>query len=249
MPDARELPDRLDAVLEAIYAAYGSAREPAGADDRGAELGPEAIWLARTVVALLPAEPEPHGLLALLLYCDSRRAAGRGPDGAYVPLAEQNTALWSAELIAEAERELRLAARARSFGRFQLEAAIQSVHAGRAVAGTVDAGALVHLYDALLVAAPTLGARVGRAAALAHAGEPVRALDALDALARESVVTYQPYWAVRAHVLAALGRAEAAHAAYGRAIGLTEDAATRAFLVRRSNEHAGSRTPPVRPER
>jgi len=88
IPQAPELPERLDAVLEAIYAAFGLGWDDiAGVDQRGRDLAEEAIWLARVLLLLMPGEAEVHGLLALMLHCEARRAARRGPDGGYVPLS------------------------------------------------------------------------------------------------------------------------------------------------------------------
>ena len=119
-------------MLDAIYAAYGSGWEDAaGTDARRKGLTAEAIWLARLLATLLPAEPEARGLLALMLYCEARAPARRDAVGAFVPLSEQDPGLWSRELILEAERELPRPRLGRP-GRFQLEAAIQSVHCQRA---------------------------------------------------------------------------------------------------------------------
>ena len=242
IPGPDELPGRLGPVLDAVYAAYGAGWEDAaGADPRRAGLAGEAIWLARIAAGLMPAAAEARGLLALLLHCAARRAARRSPAGAYVPLAEQDVALWSRPMIAEAERELAAAAGLRSIGRYQLEAAIQSVHAQRAVAGRTDWGAIALFYEELARRSPALGARVGRAAALANARDPAAGLAVLDAIDPRSVLSYQPYWAVRAHLLAARGEPEAARDAYARAIGLSEDADVRAFLVRRRDGLAGRR--------
>jgi RNA polymerase sigma-70 factor (ECF subfamily) len=233
VPGPDDLPARLDPVLDAIYAAYGAGWEDvAGVDPRRRGLAEEAIWLARILVRLVPDEPEARGLLALLLHCEARRAARRAADGAYIPLTEQDVALWSRPMIDEAERELSVAAGRRAIGRFQLEAAIQSAHAQRAIDGRTDWEAIALLYEGLVRLSPSLGARVGRAAALAGARGPGRGLEALDAIDSRSVLTYQPYWAVRAHVLARLGRPEAAREAYSQAIGLAEDPAVREFLVR-----------------
>jgi len=233
VPSTDELPARLDAVLEAIYAAYGVGWDDvAGADPRWRGLSDEAIWLARLVVRLLPAEPEARGLLALMLHCEARRAARRGSDGAYVPLSEQDVARWSRALIDEAERELAAAATRDAAGRFQLEAAIQSVHAHRAVTGRTEWDAIALFYEALVQHTGALGARVGRAAALGNVQGPAAGLAALDALAA-SATAYQPYWAVRAHLLAELRKADAADDAYARAIELSEDPDVRAFLLGR----------------
>ena len=232
IPPPDELPPRLEAVLEAIYAAYGLGRdEAAGVDLHGEDLADEAIWLARVVRQRMPDEPEVRGLLALMLLCDARRPARRAPDGRYVPLLEQDPAAWSVDAIREAEAELGAAARQGRPGRFQLEAAIQSVHAERAQSGRTDWAAIVVFYDHLVRLAPTLGARVAQAAAVAEAQGPADGLAVLDEIDRAAVATYQPYWAVRAHLLRNLGRAAEAAVAYDRAIGLAVDPATRQFLL------------------
>ncbi|MGH6691455.1 MAG: RNA polymerase sigma factor, partial [Gammaproteobacteria bacterium] len=169
VPEDHELPRRLDTVLEAVYAAYGLGRdETTGADARGEDLADEAIWLARVIRMRMPEEPEVRGLLALMLFCDARRAARRTPEGGYVPLSEQNPAAWSTESIVEAERELAEAAGLGRVGRFQLEAAIQSAHAQRRLTDRTDWEAVALLYEGLVRVAPTVGARVGQAAALAE---------------------------------------------------------------------------------
>jgi RNA polymerase sigma-70 factor (ECF subfamily) len=234
IPEHRELPARLDAVLEAIYAAYGTGwDEIAGADPRRRGLTAEAVWLARLVVDLLPGEPEACGLLALMLHCEARRDARRDPDGHYVPLSEQDVRAWSRDTIAEAERVLADAARAGVAGRFQLEAAIQSAHAYRAVSGRTAWDDIALLYEALLRIAPTVGARVGYAAALGEARGVAAALDALAAVDVDRAARYQPYWALRAHLMDRLERRAEADDAYARAIGLCEDDAVRQFLLAR----------------
>src|SRR5467141_949614 len=123
IPQERDLPDRLDAVLEAIYAAFGIGwDELFGTDQRGRSLAEEAMWLARVLLQLMPDEAEVQGLLALMLHCEARRFARRGPDGRYVPLSEQNPEQWSLPLIEEAERHLTEALKPGRVGRFQLEA-------------------------------------------------------------------------------------------------------------------------------
>lgn len=232
IPPPHELPSRLEAVLEAIYAAYGLGRdEAAGAEPHGEGLADEAIWLARVVRQRMPDEPEARGLLALMLFSDARRAARRTPDGRYVPLSDQDPAAWSMDAIREAEAELGAAARQGRPGRFQLEAAIQSVHAERAQSGRTDWAAIVVFYDHLVRLAPTLGARVAQAATVAEAQGPADGLALLDEIDRAAVATYQPYWAVRAHLLRNLGRAAEAGEAYDRAIGLALNPATRQFLL------------------
>ena len=234
IPAPGELAARLDAVLEAIYVAYGSGWEDvAGSDPRRRGLAEEAIWLGQLVARLLPDEPEAQGLLALMLYCEARRAARRDAAGAYVPLGFQDLRRWSRPMIEEAEEVLAGAARLKAAGRFQLEAAIQSVHAQRVRTGETDWEAVTLLYEGLLRHAPTMGARVAHAAALGEARDAEAGLAALDAIPPDEVATYQPYWALRGHVLKALGRAAEAGEAYDRAIGLSEDPAVRAFLLGR----------------
>jgi RNA polymerase sigma-70 factor (ECF subfamily) len=231
-PDAADLPPRLEAVMEAIYAAYGSGWEDmTGADARRRGLADEAIWLARLLVALLPAEPEPKGLLALMLHCEARRAARRTPEGAYVPLSEQDPRLWSRPMVEEAEALIRTAAVAGRPGRLQLEAALQSLHVEATISGRTDWRAAAQLYAVLVQVSPTVGARVGQAAAVAEAEGPE---EGLALLALTPAETYQPWWALKAHLEARLGRREEALAAYGRAIGLSEDSAVRAFLQGRA---------------
>ena len=231
VPDGRDLPHRLGAVLEAIYAAYGSGWDDvAGADPRRRGLTDEAIWLARVLLDLMPEEPEARGLLALMLYCEARRQARRGEDGGYVPISEQDTRLWSMPLIEEAERILAAAASQKRVGRFQLEAALQSAHVERARSGRIDWQGIAVLYEGLVREAPTVGAFVGRAAAVAEARGSAAGLTLLDGIPPDIVKIYQPYWAVRAHLLQRLGRRPESLDAFDRAIGLTEDEAIRTFL-------------------
>jgi predicted RNA polymerase sigma factor len=244
VPGPADLPPRLHAVLEAIYAAYGTGWEDvAGADPRRRGLAAEAIELGRVLLTLLPGEPEAEGLLALMLHCEARRPARRDAKGGYVPLAEQDTALWCAPIAAEADRLLATAGRAGRVGRFQLEAAIQSVHARRAATGLTAWQDVAVLYEGLVRLAPTIGALVGRAAAVAEARGAEAGWALLRDIPPDAVVTYQPYWALTAHLLARLGSTEAG-AAFERAIGLCEDPAARAFLSRRRDSLSGSfRTP------
>jgi RNA polymerase sigma-70 factor (ECF subfamily) len=234
VPDRDELPARLEAVLDAIYAAYGSAWDAAaGSDPRRAGLAQEAVWLARTLIQLMPDEPEARGLLALMLYCEARWPARRDANGEYVPMSEQDPHRWNAPQIDEAERELVTAAAKRRSGRFQLEAALQSAHIEGVRCGRTEWSAIAVLYEGLVQVTPTVGAFVGRAAAIAEAESAGAGLAALDAIDPTAAKSYQPYWAVRAHVLRRAGRNREALDAFDRAIGLTEDAATRAFLLRR----------------
>jgi predicted RNA polymerase sigma factor len=234
IPQERDLPERLEAVLEAIYAAFGIGWDDmVGADQRGRDLAEEAIWLARVLLQLMPGDAEVQGLLALMLHCEARRPARRGPDGRYVPLSAQDPKQWSLPLIEEAERHLAEAFKRGRSGRFQLEAAIQSVHAERARTGWTDWAAIALFYEKLIRISPALGTRVGYAAALAEANGAEQGLAVLDTIDQDPVSDYQPYWAVRAHLLHLLGKGPEARDAYDRAIGLAEEPAVREFLIQK----------------
>lgn len=231
IPDPETMPERLSDVLDAIYAAYGVGWNSvlgAHSDHRG--LTDEAIYLGRLLVSLLPDEPEPKGLLALMLYCEARREARYGPDGAFIPLDRQDTRFWSRDMIIEAEHLLTTASRFGVFGRFQCEAAIQSVHVQRPITGTTNYGVLVSLYRMLVAGYPSIGAQVGLAAALIGSGNAGEAIRLLDQVPPPAVASYQPYWVARAKAQTVLGVADDAHQSLVRAIELTESEAVRAFL-------------------
>jgi predicted RNA polymerase sigma factor len=193
IPEPRDLTERLDAVLDAIYAAFGIGWDGVmGGDGRGRELADEAIWLARVLLQLMPNEAEVCGLLALMLHCEARRAARRRRNGRYVPLSEQDPKLWSLPLIEEAERHLEEASKYGRPGRFQLEAAIQSVHAERGRSGRIEWPAIVGFYEQLNRISPTLGRRTGYAAALAEANRAEQGLAVLDTIDQDAVSAYQP---------------------------------------------------------
>jgi RNA polymerase sigma-70 factor (ECF subfamily) len=234
VPLERELPQRLEAVLEAIYAAFGIGWDDmAGVDQRGRDLAEEAVWLGRVLLQLMPGEAEVRGLLALMLHCEARRSARRGPAGRYVPLLEQDSQQWSLPLIKEAESHLAEASSRGRAGRFQLEAAIQSVHAERARSGRTEWAAIMLFYEQIVRISPTLGTWTGYAAAVGEANGPDAGLAVLEGIDPHDVPAFQPYWAVRAHLLQRLGKtSEAAHA-FDRAIGLAEDPAVRQFLLQR----------------
>jgi RNA polymerase sigma-70 factor (ECF subfamily) len=231
LPDADQLAPRLEAVAQAIYAAYADSWLDSDPDRRA--VADEALWLARVLAASLPDEPEAQALLALILYADARRGA-RGSNGAYVPLSAQDPRLWNHAMLDDAERLLRGALAHGRLGRFQLEASIQSAHVARRHTGTVDWEALVQLYDALTLLTGSIVARVNGAVAVAQAQGAAQGLARLDALAADPALhEYQPYWAARAHLLAETGATEAARGAYRRAIGLSRDPAMVAFLQSR----------------
>ncbi|WP_395685252.1 RNA polymerase sigma factor [Caenimonas koreensis] len=232
IPAQEELATRLDAVLNAIYAAYAEGWvDAAGTDVRRRNLAQEAIWLGRLVASLLPQSAEALGLLSLMLHSHARRKARRAADGAYVPLAEQDTALWDAALMDEAEAALQQASRMNTIGRFQLEAAVQSAHAVRRMSGSTDWAAIESLYEALATMSDSPVVQINRAVALAHTQGPQAGLALLDSLAGDArLADYQPYWAARAGLLAQMGAKDQADAAYERASGLERDEAVRQFL-------------------
>lgn len=236
VPERSEMPGRLPAVLEAIYGAYAIDWQGISGVTIRFSLTAEALYLAELLADLLPDEPETLGLAALLLLSLSRVPARVGPDGERVVLADQDTSLWDAAAIERGERYLRRAHARGAIGRFQLEAAIQSAHCARAKTGVTDWVALRALYEALLRIAPTLGADVARAAVIAESDGPAAGLESLDAIASTGVERFQPAWATRAHLLRGLSRWSEATAAYEKAISLTTDAATRAWLRARADE-------------
>jgi RNA polymerase sigma-70 factor, ECF subfamily len=223
LPDLADMPDRLADVLAAIYAAFGTGWDRLDGTDG---LTDEAIYLAGLLVDLLPQEPEPKGLLALMLYADARKAARR-KDGLFVPLRDQDASLWSRDAIIRAEGLLTEAARMARFGRYQCEAAIQSVHVQRAFTGRTNHAALAALYAHLVDLQPTLGVLVAQAATLLDAGDAAGALAMLDGLG--DVDGYQPYWVTHAHCLQSLGRD--AQQSVARALALTKDPAIRTYLT------------------
>lgn len=231
LPEPEDLAQRSASVAEAIYAAYGQGWDSIASNDAGQRgLSEEAIWLATVLVYTAPQDAEAHGLLSLMLYCQSRVAARR-VDGHYVPFAEQDIERWNMSMIAAAEKALGDAGRLRSPGRFQLEAAIQSAMVQSRRTGQDMRLPLLALHAGLLSFAPTIGNRVGHAIALAEAQGPAAVLRALDELQPERVLTYQPYWAARGHLLKQMdGESQAALHALHKAMGLTEDPAVRAHL-------------------
>ncbi len=233
IPELPELPHRLSAVLEAVYAAFAEGwTDPAGTETRRRNLATEAIWLCRLVTELLPEEPEALSLLALMLYAEARREARRCRQGDFVPLSEQDMALWDTRLIEEADTLLSRAGRSSHLGRYQIEAAIHSVHVARRLTGRTDWAAIRQFYDALVLVAGSPVVTINRAVAIGETDGPAAGLVELDTVADDRrIEDYQPYWAARAGLLAQLDRADEARQAYERAIGLERDEAVRRFLA------------------
>ncbi|WP_245940722.1 MULTISPECIES: RNA polymerase sigma factor [Brevibacterium] len=228
----RALPDRLTAVLEAVYGCLAIAWAESPDTDLAESMSHEALFLARTLTTLVDSEPEVHGLAALVSFSLSR-APARGGD--YVPVEEQDPADWDRRLIAEGERHLRRALSFERPGRFTLEAAMQAVHADRARTGRTDWSALLVLVRALTVIAPTLGARVARAAITLRADGAEQALSLLAEVAEDPAADrFQPYWATLAEALRRQQRTVEAAAAYERAIALTSHEPTARWLRHRN---------------
>ncbi|PTY02127.1 RNA polymerase subunit sigma-70 [Opitutaceae bacterium EW11] len=235
IPEPPEWDERVSFVLDALYSAYTAGWESvADPDSAHRGLAAEAISVGRTLVQLMPEEPEARGLLALMLHCEARSAARHTSTGEFVPLDRQDPALWSRTFQEEAEKHLRVAAACRHIGRYQLEAALQSVHAHRAVSGEIDWKEIALLYEGLVRLAPGIGSSVGRAVALAECGDAAGGLAALDAIPASRVASYQPWWAARAHLLQKLNRGPEARTAFLRAASLSEDPSQRAHLLRRA---------------
>jgi RNA polymerase sigma-70 factor (ECF subfamily) len=238
LPDEDDLAGRLEAVLGAIYATFSEGwSDPEGTETRRRNMAEDGIWLGHLVASLLPDEPEALGLLALMLHAEARRGARRDAFGEYVPLADQDPALWNAELIDAAEGLLFRAGSMGRIGRYQLEAAVQSAHVARRKTGRTDWTAIEQLYGALEAITGSPVVAINRAVAVAEARGAAEGLKVLNELSADArLAEYQPYWAARAGLLARAGsRKEAAHA-YDRAIGLEADPAVRRFLQKRRED-------------
>ena len=237
IPEREELADRLEYVLDAIYAAFAEGWvDPTGADVARRDLAEEALFLGRLVAGLLPTAAEALGLLALMLYAEARRPARRNAEGEYVPLADQDPAHWDTRMIEEAEGVLRSASVLGDVGRYQLEAALQSAHVDHRRSGRADWQAVVRLYDALLELTHSPVVAINRTLAVAELHGPDAALEALpDSATDARLLEYQPYWAARANLLTRAARNAEAGEAYEIAIGLERDPAVRRFLQRRQS--------------
>jgi len=230
VPSSAELPDRLRSVLSVVYLVFNEGYA-ATAGDRLAreELTAEAIRLGRVLAALMPDEPEVLGLLALMLLIEARRLARTGADGALVPLPEQDRSLWDATLIAEGQSIVRRCLRRNAPGPYQIQAAINAVHADAPGADATDWPQILALYDQLTVFDPSPVVALNRAVALAEVDGVDVAFASIEALPLDS---YYLLHAVRADFLRRLGRAEQAAAEYDAALERTENEAERAFLRR-----------------
>jgi RNA polymerase sigma-70 factor (ECF subfamily) len=225
VPEAHELADRLRPVLAVVYLVYNAGL----AGQAEPDLGAEAIRLARILAALMPDEPEVAGLLALLLFTESRRASRTRSDGSLVVLGEQDRTQWDRALIEEGRTILRQCVRRNQPGPYQLQAAINAGHADAATVEETDWPQIVALYDQLLAVAPTPVVALNRAIAIGEVHGPAVALALVDELGLDS---YYPFHATRADLLRRLGRHREATVAYQRAATLAPTEAEREFLRR-----------------
>lgn len=237
VPSADELPQRLAGVLAVVYLIYNEGYSAGlGEPPERAGLCAEAVRLARTLVRLLPDEPEAHGLLALLLLSESRRNARSGAGGVLVPLGEQDRSLWDADLIAEGTALVAACLARGQLGQYQLQAAIQAVHAAASSTEATDWRRIVRLYDLLVDAAPGPVARLNRAVAVAEAEGPAAGLALVDGLGLQG---YHVFHAVRAELLGRMGRAPEAAAEYAQAVRLAPSEGERRHLEDRLRRLAG----------
>ena len=231
VPDTDAYPERMGAVLEAVYGAYAVDWLQGDGD-----LSHEAFFLSNILAELAPDNPETLGLTALIGFIEARRDA-RLKDGVLVPVPEQDVDLWDSQLIERSVSVLTQASLKRAPnsvpGRFQLEAAIQSVHAARSVTGKTDWRALSQLYQGLMQAYPSIGGAVGRAAVVAEDVGPAEGLKMLDLIDLDGLENYQPYHAVHAHCLAELDRTADAAEAYAKAVSLCLDRPSKLWLEKK----------------
>lgn len=233
VPGPDDLPARLDAVLTTVHLLFATGHTaPSGGALVRVELADRAIDLARTLHALLPAEREVAGLLALLLVHDARQATRTDAAGRLTRLADQDRAAWDEAEIAEADRLIVGALRAGPPGRFTLQAAIAALHAGARSYADTDWPQILTLYDELLRVWPSPVVALNRAVAVARVDGPGAALAQVEALEREGrLARYRYLPATKADLLRRLGRIDQAAEAYREALALTDNAAERAFLA------------------
>ena len=223
VPEEHELPERLRPVLAVVYLVYNAGMTSPAEPD----LCSEAIRLARTLATLMPDEPEVAGVLALLLLTESRRASRTRPDGSLVLLGEQDRTRWDRALIEEGQAIARQCVRRNQPGPYQLQAAINAVHADAATLEQTDWSQIVVLYDQLLSVTPTPVVALNRAIAI---GEVQGAAAALALVEELDLDNYHPFHATRADLLRRLGRNSEAAAAYEQAAAMAPTDAERDFL-------------------
>ena len=235
VPPDHLLPERLGAVLTGVYLVFNEGYSATGGDRLvRAELCDEAIRLGRLLAVLMPDEPEVLGLLALMLFQDSRRDARVGSEGGLVLLEDQDRSRWNAGEIAEGKRVLDRALRLRRPGPYQLQAAIAALHAEAARQEETDWTQIAVLYGELGRHQPSPVVELNRAVAVAMAAGPEGGLELVDRIA--GLEEYHLLHATRADLLRRSGRHDEAAAAYRRALELATNPMERSFLERRLTE-------------
>jgi RNA polymerase sigma-70 factor (ECF subfamily) len=234
VPAPRELPERLDAVLQVVYLVFNEGYSAAaGAEVTRAELTGEAIRLGRLLTELQP-EPEAVGLLALMLLQESRRAARTSPAGELILLEHQDRSLWNREQIAEGAALLERALNSRRFGAYTLQAAIAAVHAEAESTASTDWRQIVAIYDQLVRIQPSPIPHLNRAVAIAMRDGPEAGLKHIDAvLEHGELANYHLAHSARADMCRRLGRTAEARSSYERALALTQQEPERQFLRER----------------
>jgi len=234
VPSPQELPERLGAVLQAIYLVFNEGYSAAaGAEVTRAELTAEAIRLGRLVSELLP-EPEVLGLLSLMLLQESRRAARTSPTGELILLENQDRSLWNREQIVEGVALLEKALKSRRFGSYTLQAAIAAVHAEAESVALTDWRQIVALYDRLAQIQPSPVVQLNRAVAIAMRDGPEAGLTQIDAVLEQGeLANYYLAHSVRADMYRRLGRTAEARSSYEKALALTHQEPERQFLQER----------------
>jgi RNA polymerase sigma-70 factor (ECF subfamily) len=236
VPDERELPARLSAVLSVLYLIFNEGYAATSGDQLvRQELCREALRLARVLSGLMPNEPEVMGLLALMLLLEARRPARTASDGSLIPLGEQDRTLWNPQLIEQGQEIVRRCLERNEPGPYQIQAAINAVHSDAAKAAETDWSQILALYDQQMAIAPSAIVALNRAVAVAEVRGPAAGLAIVDGL---ELTGYYLYHAIRADLLRRLGRNQEAVLSYDAAIAQTENVAERRFLEGRRGQIA-----------